>query len=557
MKSAFPSIVPQKIFARGSTRPAGWGHTLVHLALGWFGLTTAAWADTAPTISQYPASQTVEAGQTVTFTVVATGTAPLSYQWYAGANPISGATSDRYVRANVQPDDAGVYSVAVSNAAGTVRTFNAFDSAFSAGYSHKLMVKADGSLWVTGQNNYGKLGDGSLSSRYVPEQVAIGVAKVAAGSAHSLFLKTDGTLWACGYNAYGQLGDGSTTNQATPVPIATGVSMVVAGAYHSLFLKTDGTLWGMGSNYDGQLGDGTTAMRYAPVQIASGVSSAAAGGYHTLFVKTDGTMWATGYNGYGQLAGGLTYRFFSPSQVATNVATVAAGANHTLFVKTDGSLWTAGNNNYGQLGNGSTSYYYYNNVTAPNRIASGVQSVSANGDFSLYRRTDDTLWGMGNNSNGQLGDAASTTRASPIPVLCTGDNPAVLTVILPPVISMQPASQVVGPGVACNLSVTASGSSPLYLPVVPERCGPARRDRCQLCHFRFLHCEGRRLHGHGIKCRGLGHQSGGDSQSGADAAVEPDGNQWQGCDVVWQHRRQRCRLLGGFGRCRSHVDRAR
>ncbi len=47
----------------------------------------------APTITTQPASQTVTAGQTATFNVAATGTAPLSYQWKKNGTAISGATS--------------------------------------------------------------------------------------------------------------------------------------------------------------------------------------------------------------------------------------------------------------------------------------------------------------------------------------------------------------------------------------------------------------------------------------------------------------------------------
>ena len=47
-------------------------------------------------ITTQPASQTVTAGQTATFTVTATGTAPLSYQWQKNGAAISGATSSSY-----------------------------------------------------------------------------------------------------------------------------------------------------------------------------------------------------------------------------------------------------------------------------------------------------------------------------------------------------------------------------------------------------------------------------------------------------------------------------
>ena len=55
----------------------------------------------APTITTQPKSQTIKSGKTATMSVVATGTAPLTYQWYKGASgtttsPISGATSASY-----------------------------------------------------------------------------------------------------------------------------------------------------------------------------------------------------------------------------------------------------------------------------------------------------------------------------------------------------------------------------------------------------------------------------------------------------------------------------
>src|SRR5437588_11958638 len=57
---------------------------------------SAAGSSTAPSITNQPASQTVTAGQTATFSVVASGTAPLSYQWMKGGTTILGATSLSY-----------------------------------------------------------------------------------------------------------------------------------------------------------------------------------------------------------------------------------------------------------------------------------------------------------------------------------------------------------------------------------------------------------------------------------------------------------------------------
>jgi len=78
-----------------------------------------------PAITSQPASQTVIAGQGATFTVTASGTAPLSYQWRYNAAPIAGATASTYTRGDVQIADAGSYSVVVTNPAGSVTSADA------------------------------------------------------------------------------------------------------------------------------------------------------------------------------------------------------------------------------------------------------------------------------------------------------------------------------------------------------------------------------------------------------------------------------------------------
>ncbi|HEX5218296.1 MAG TPA: immunoglobulin domain-containing protein [Verrucomicrobiae bacterium] len=76
---------------------------------------------TAPSIVTQPTNRTVAAGQSALFAVSATGTAPLSYQWYFNTNtPLPGATSNSWTVANVQAADAGTYHVVVTNALGAV-----------------------------------------------------------------------------------------------------------------------------------------------------------------------------------------------------------------------------------------------------------------------------------------------------------------------------------------------------------------------------------------------------------------------------------------------------
>jgi hypothetical protein len=78
-----------------------------------------------PAITTQPQPQTVNQGGTAAFSVSATGTTPLNYQWKFNGTNIGGATASSYTRNNAQPADAGSYSVVVTNVAGSVTSSNA------------------------------------------------------------------------------------------------------------------------------------------------------------------------------------------------------------------------------------------------------------------------------------------------------------------------------------------------------------------------------------------------------------------------------------------------
>ncbi len=73
-----------------------------------------------PSITQQPAGLAVAAGSNVSFSVLPTGTSPLSYQWRLNTSSIAGATQSTLTRANAQSADAGPYTVLITNVAGSV-----------------------------------------------------------------------------------------------------------------------------------------------------------------------------------------------------------------------------------------------------------------------------------------------------------------------------------------------------------------------------------------------------------------------------------------------------
>jgi hypothetical protein len=77
-------------------------------------------ASTAPQITQQPISQTATVGQQVTFSVVATGTAPLAYQWRVGGVAVAGAVAASYTRTVQAGDNGAQVTVVVSNSLGQV-----------------------------------------------------------------------------------------------------------------------------------------------------------------------------------------------------------------------------------------------------------------------------------------------------------------------------------------------------------------------------------------------------------------------------------------------------
>jgi uncharacterized delta-60 repeat protein len=91
------------------------------------------------------------------------------------------------------------------------------------------------------------------------------------------------------------------------------------------------------------------------------------------------------------------------------VVAVAAGGYHSLFVKTDGTLWAMGYNGDGQLGNGYTSDHF-----TPVVVASNVVAVTAGYLHSLFVKSDGSLWAMGDNDHGQLGIGSINNQSTPV-----------------------------------------------------------------------------------------------------------------------------------------------
>jgi hypothetical protein len=240
-------------------------------------------------------------------------------------------------------------------------------------------------------------------------------------------LKDDGSLWATGHNTFGSVGDGTNAHKFSFVKVIDGgVADVAGGRYHTMALKTDGSLWGTGYNIRGGLGDGTTTHRNKFVQVVDGlVMDVSAGEDYTIALQADGSVWATGYNLHGQHGDGTTSQKTKFAKVVdTGVKAVATGVHHTQLLKTDGSVWAAGLNNYGQLGDGTkTQSKKFVKV-----VDGGVKEVRAGHDFSILLTDKHELCVTGYNVYGMLGTGDKTDvlgfdkKCFPRPGPCAANN---------------------------------------------------------------------------------------------------------------------------------------
>jgi alpha-tubulin suppressor-like RCC1 family protein len=105
----------------------------------------------------------------------------------------------------------------------------------------------------------------------------------------------------------------------------------------------------------------------------------------------------------------------SGGQTVTNIA---AGFDDSLFLKSDGSLWAMGYNNDGQLGDGMVDGTF-NSTNRPEQIvATNVTAIAAN-SHSLFLKSDGSLWGMGYNGDGELGDGTINNTNRPERIVIT------------------------------------------------------------------------------------------------------------------------------------------
>jgi hypothetical protein len=376
-----------------------------------------------PTILAQPVSATIFAGSNVTFTVVASGTPPLTYQWQKNGGNIPGATTATLTLANVSATDTASYAVVVGNATTSVTSSSATLTVLIA----PAITAQPANVTVTQGNaasfSVTATGTAPLSFQWLKNGVPI-----SGANSNVLTLSLVTTNDAASYsvvvtNIVGTLASSSATLTVLvpPTILAQPASVTVTAGNAAAFAVTASS---------------ATPLTYQWRKNGVAISSATA---------------ATLAFGSATSADAATY-----SVVVSNSGGSVTSGNAVLTVQVPPSITTQPANQFGALGSpivltvtaagtGPLSYQWFQ---------AGVP-LADGGNISGSTSNILTIAGLTTNEVASYfvvvtNVIGSVTSAS-----------ASVSVNVAPIITSQPTSQFVSVGSTAMLTVTATGSNPL------------------------------------------------------------------------------------------------
>ena len=320
-------------------------------------------------------------------------------------------------------------------------------SQITCGLAHTMFLTDDGNVYGVGKNNYNQLGYSSSNSdqstpRYLSwfNDNSIVISQIACGGYHTMFLTDNGNVYGVGSNSNYQLGySSSTANQPMPRYLSwfreggnnITISQIACGYNYTMFLTDDGNVYGVGYNGYYQLGYSTSNSDQSTPRYLSwfregenniAISQIACGGDHTMFLTNDGDVYGVGNNGSYQLGYSIAgsqstprhLNWFSDNLIV--ISQIACGGNHTMFLTDDGNVYGIGYNSHYQLGysisrsNQLTPRYLSWFREGGNNIT--ISQIDCGDIHTMFLTDDGNVYGVGYNSQYQLGYSISTSRQS-------------------------------------------------------------------------------------------------------------------------------------------------
>jgi hypothetical protein len=390
-------------------------------------------AAVAPTITAQPVNQTVTAGQTVTFSVVAGGTAPLSYQWQKNGANIAGATASSYTTpATATADSGSTFVVVVSNTAGSV-TSNAATLTVNAAVVAPTITTQPVSQTVTaGQTaTFGVVAGGTAPLSYQWQKNGVNIAGATLASYTTPVTATSdsgSTFDVVVSNAAGSVTSSAATltvNAAVVAPTITTqpVSQTVTAGQTATF---------------GVVAGGTAPLSYQWQKNGVNIAGATLASYTTpATATTDGgsTFDVKVSNTAGSVTSNAAMLTVTAAAVAPTITaqpvnqTVTAGQTATFSVVAGGTA--------------PLSYQWQKNGVniAGATLASYTTPATATTD------SGSTFGVVVSNTAGSVTSSAATLTVNAAAVA--------------PTVTTQPVSQTVTAGQTATFSVVAGGTAPL------------------------------------------------------------------------------------------------
>jgi alpha-tubulin suppressor-like RCC1 family protein len=347
-----------------------------------------------------------------------------------------------------------------------------------AGSAHTCALTDAGDLFCWGANSSGQLGTGDKSSSSVARPVVglpAGVTGVAAGTSHTCALLLSGDVYCWGDNSSGELGFGNREDSLTPIRarLPGRAVSVSAGFQRTCAVVDDGDVYCWGNNLDGALGDASEEDRSLPTRVEglpSRATDVRTGSFYSCAATASSELWCWG-NLLSQMGRKPVAPLGRPQRLegVKKVRSVAISQIHACATTQAQPIVCWGENGDGNLGNGPgpgsaipqavtdfrtpvqsvtigdslscaltadsdvqcwgagiaavsgrSPEVHYTRAVEIDGLDGGVKGVAAGDNHVCALTMGGQVLCWGSNTDGELGDATTTTRARPVRVVGLG-----------------------------------------------------------------------------------------------------------------------------------------
>lgn len=337
-----------------------------------------------------------------------------------------------------------------------------------SGNGFTVSLKADGTVWSWGQNQYGQLGLGNTNSYNEPQKISIikntitnadgskteveeVIKDIAVGNYQTLALSETGKVYSWGLGSSGQLGIGNRNNKYTPVVVTDiygnpleDIVKVEAGENVSFAIDSKGDLYAWGYGYVEKAqkldvidnivdvtskyvlsGDGNVynILTKERLPLVGQIVELDEGKDHTVMLTSEGKGYSIGDNTYGQLGNGNNVSSFDTpvairdlsDNIFTNIKEIKAGDKYTVIVTNDGKVYTVGINDNNELGIDNTEILD-RSLPEINENIENVIFATAGDNHVTVIKNDGTVYAWGNGKLGELGNRKNKDSITPVMV---------------------------------------------------------------------------------------------------------------------------------------------